>query len=90
MKITKDLQELLDNTRPVNEVLKSLKRKNTVEFTEKQLENFEAFVEVQMGSLINMADARSGCQMTGMERDEWTFCMSNYSELEKASKDLED
>ena len=54
------------------------------EFTEDQLENFKEFVRIQKSGIINMFDARTGCELTGMERDDWMFCMNHYDALSEA------
>ena len=55
-------------------------------FTDKQIENFTEFEGVRISGVINMFDARSGCEMTGMTKEEWIFCMSNYDELKKLNE----
>lgn len=54
-------------------------------FTDKQIENFKDFEGIRVSGVINMYDARSGCEMTGMTKDEWIFCMNNYDELKALS-----
>ena len=49
-------------------------------FTEKQLEDFKAYRKVQMGGRWNMFDPQAR-RATGLERDEYTFVMKNYSKL---------
>ena len=55
-------------------------------FTDKQIENFKDFEAVRVSGIINVFDASSGCEMTGMTKDEWIFCMSNYDELKKLNE----
>lgn len=49
-------------------------------FTEKQLEDFKAYRKVQMAGRWNMFDLDAQLA-TGLERDEYTFVMKNYSKL---------
>jgi hypothetical protein len=49
-------------------------------FTEKQLEDFKAYRKVQKDGRWNMFDLDAQLA-TGLERDEYTFVMKNYSKL---------
>lgn len=55
-------------------------------FTDKQIENFKDFEDIRISGVINMFNTRSGCEMTGMTKDEWIFCMNNYDELKKLNE----
>lgn len=58
----------------------------TAQFTEKQLDNFRRYVRIWKSHTFNMFDPRARL-MTSMDRDEWVFCMDNYSELEAATEE---
>lgn len=55
-------------------------------FTVQQIENWEKFESVRQSGVINMYDARTGCELTGLTKEEWVFCMSNYSSLKQAAE----
>lgn len=55
-------------------------------FTDKQIENFKDFEDVRNSGVINMHNTISGCEMTGMTKDEWIFCIINYDELKKLNE----
>lgn len=44
-------------------------------------EQFEAYVDVQMSGATNMFDVRTVQELSGLERDEITAIMSQYSDL---------
>ena len=44
-------------------------------------EQFKAYVNVQMSGVTNMFDVRTVSALTGLDRNEITTIMSNYSEL---------
>ena len=46
-------------------------------------EQFEAYVDVQMSGVTNMFDVRTVSALTGLDRNQITTIMSNYSELDK-------
>lgn len=50
------------------------------EFTKQQLKDWQAFERVRKGGRYNMFDPRA-LAATKLERDEFLFVMSNYSEL---------
>jgi len=54
-------------------------------FTEEQIENWKDFKGVRDSGVINMLDSRTGCDLTGMTKDEWGFCIDNYGDLEKVA-----
>jgi hypothetical protein len=57
-------------------------------FTEQQLENWKKYEAVRQSGVINMFDARMGCELSGLTRDEYVFCMSNYAALrQEATKE---
>jgi hypothetical protein len=56
-------------------------------FTEKQIRNWRRYEGVRQSGVINMWDARTGCQITGMKTDEWQFCITNYDELRKQAEE---
>ena len=49
-----------------------------MEITQQQ---FEAYVDVQMSGVTNMFDVRTVSSLSGLDRDQITTIMSNYSEL---------
>ena len=55
-------------------------------FTDKQIENFTEFEGIRVSGVINMFDAKTGCEMTGMTKEVWFFCMKNYNELNELSE----
>ena len=55
-------------------------------FTDKQISNFTEFEDVRKSGVINMFDAWVGCEITGITKDEWIFCGSNYDELKKLNE----
>jgi hypothetical protein len=56
-------------------------------FNEKQIENWKAYEGVRQSGEINMWHARIGCQITGMEQEEWLFCIKHYDELRKQAEE---
>jgi len=52
-------------------------------FTEKQKDNWWKYEAVRQCGEINMWDALTGCRITGMNKDEWLFCIRNYNELKR-------
>lgn len=53
-----------------------------MKFTKKQLENWKRYEEVRAGGKWNMFDKNA--QITsGLNRQEYLFCMRNYSGLKK-------
>jgi hypothetical protein len=54
-------------------------------FTEQQLENWKKYEAVRKSGVINMFDARTGCALSGLTRDEYVFCMRNYVALQKTA-----
>lgn len=51
-------------------------------FTPDQIANWEAFERVRKSGVINMFDISTGSMLSGLSRDEYLFCMKNYSELQ--------
>ena len=49
-------------------------------FTSEQLANWEDYEAVRESGVI-MFDARRGAALSGLSKDEYFFCMENYSEL---------
>ena len=49
-----------------------------MEITQQQ---FKAYVNVQMSGVTNMFDVKTVSALTGLDRNEITTIMSNYSEL---------
>ncbi len=56
-----------------------------MDFTDKQLKDFNSYVDIQRSGAFNMFDPRARL-MTSMDRSEWIFCMEHYEELEAASE----
>ena len=56
-----------------------------MEFTNQQLQNFKKYVRVQMGGRYNMFDPRA-MAATGMEKEDYIFCMEHYEALKEASE----
>lgn len=54
------------------------------QFTQEQLNNFNAYRKVQMRGKYNMFDSRA-IDATNLTKDEYAFVMDNYGELELAS-----
>ena len=54
------------------------------QFTQEQLNNFNAYRKVQMRGKYNMFDSRA-IGATNLTKDEYAFVMNNYGELELAS-----
>ena len=55
-----------------------------MKFTTKEIENFKAYREVQMGGKYNMiTEARQAIRDTGLEPEEYLFVQKNYSDLAK-------
>lgn len=50
------------------------------QFTPDQIRNWKAYERVRVGGRFNMFDPRAR-SLTNMSRDEWIFCMKNYSAL---------
>ena len=50
-------------------------------FTEKQIDNWNLYENIRRSGIINMYEYRAGCDITGMTKEEWLFCMSNYNAL---------
>jgi len=42
---------------------------------------FTLFEGVRKSGVINMWDAKTGCEITGLTKEEWLFVISNYDEL---------
>ena len=55
-----------------------------MEFTEKQLNNWVRYERVRLGGRINMYDSGTGCRLSGLTDDEYTFCIVNYEALRAA------
>jgi len=55
-------------------------------FTEEQLDNWAKFEDARQSGVINMFDAQRGCQITGLTKDEWIFCMQNYTSLQEQAE----
>ena len=51
-------------------------------FSETEIENWHVYEALRKSGLINMFDVRQGCQLTGLNRAEYMFCMENYEALE--------
>ena len=58
-------------------------------FTSKQLQDWRRYEEVRSEGRFNMFDSRAR-ELTGLDQDEYTFVMKNFSELEKAAIAEED
>lgn len=56
-------------------------------FTFKQLMNWKRYEEVRIGGQWNMFDPLARSETT-LTKDEWSFCMNNYTELKAAAVDL--
>ena len=54
-----------------------------MKFTKKQLSNWEEYEKLRQSGIVNMFMGR---QYTNMTKEEYLFCMKNYSELKKASQ----
>ena len=54
------------------------------QFTQEQLNNFNAYRKVQMRGKYNMFDSRA-IDATNLTKDEYAFVMDNYGELKLAS-----
>jgi len=53
-----------------------------MKFTEKQLENWKKFEEIRQDGRMNMFD-QNAMIASGLNRQEYLFCMKNYTELKK-------
>lgn len=53
-------------------------------FTPRQIDNWREFERVRSSGMFNMA-SRQALQASGLERDEYMFCVKNYFELESAA-----
>ena len=51
-----------------------------MKYTEKQIENWKRFEEVRQEGKYNMFIPNARL-LTGLDDDEYSFCMKNYSEL---------
>lgn len=58
-------------------------------FTQKQLNDFRAYREVQESGKYNMLDPRAR-QLAGLDREDFLFVLSNYSALKQAYEAAED
>jgi hypothetical protein len=56
-----------------------------MDFTDKQLKDFNSYVDIQRSGAFNMLDPRARL-MTSMDQSEWIFCMKHHEELEAASE----
>ena len=54
------------------------------QFTQEQLNNFNAYRKVQMRGKYNMFDSRA-IDATNLTKDEYAFVMDNYGELKLTS-----
>lgn len=54
-------------------------------FTDKQIKDWEAYEEVRQEGEFNMLDPTARA-MTGLERDEYSFCMKNYVALREQAQ----
>jgi hypothetical protein len=54
-------------------------------WTEQQILNWAAYEAVRKSGAINMFDVRTGCALSGLTKDEYTFCMKNYGALMDAA-----
>ena len=52
----------------------------TQRFTNKQLKNFLRYEQVRLSGAYNMFDRRAR-ELTGMDKDDYFFCIENYVEL---------
>jgi hypothetical protein len=44
-------------------------------------EIFKGFEDIRVSGVINMYDIKMGCELSGLTREEWIYCMDNYEEL---------
>lgn len=58
-----------------------------MKFTKQQIENWKSYENVRESGLINMFDALNGSKLAGISKEEYIFCLSNYSELKKVAYD---
>lgn len=42
---------------------------------------FASFERVRQSGLINMFDWKTGCELAELTKEEWIYCMENYTEL---------
>ena len=54
-------------------------------FTDRQINNWKQYERVRQMGMFNMFDKRA-MECTTLEKDEWLFCMSNYSELKSQAE----
>ena len=50
-------------------------------FTPDQIANWEAYERVRKSGVVNMFDVGTATKLSGLFRDEYLFCMKNYSQL---------
>ena len=49
-------------------------------FTDRQIKNWKLYEQVRQSGMYNMFDKRAMLS-TGLEADEWLFCMKHYGDL---------
>ena len=60
-----------------------------IEFSNKELSNWETYETVRRSGKINMFDMKRGCRLSGLTEDEYKFCIRNYSALRDAVSNKE-
>lgn len=58
------------------------------QFTEQQLKNYRAYEKVRFGGRYNMFHPHAR-MLSGLEKEDYLFVMSNYSELRDAAEAAE-
>ena len=54
-------------------------------FNDQQVDNWREYESVRQGGRYNMFDPNARA-LTGLDRDDYLFCMKNYSELKEAAE----
>jgi len=53
-------------------------------FTKEQIDNWRDFEDIRLEGRFNMLTSQAR-QLSSMDKNEWAFCIKNYSELKQAA-----
>lgn len=52
-------------------------------FTDEQINNWMLFEQLRQSGENSIHDEKNGCKISGLTKEEWRFCLSNYVNLKE-------